>query len=215
MDKRDIGNIVNRYNERLKEHGYSEQALGWTRNNNQLRFEYLIKEWISELSDSNICDFGCGFGDLYGFLNSMNFQNFKYTGIDINKDLVEIGKKAYPNAKFWIGDILNDPLDEKFDFTFSSGVFNHKLEFSDELKFIEQCLDKIASITKKGFAINFLSDKVEYETPNNYNSSPQKILELCYKYTNNIVVRNDYMPFEFTIYVRLDKNVDRTNLIYK
>ncbi|MBP9185550.1 MAG: class I SAM-dependent methyltransferase [Bacteroidia bacterium] len=215
MDKRDIDNTINRYNERLEKFGSSEESLGWTRNNNSLRFEYLIKEWKDELSGSKICDFGCGFGDLYGFLSSNGVSSINYTGIDINNELVTIGKKRYPNAHFWIGDILNEPFDQQFDFTFSSGVFNHKLEFSDEIEFTEKCIEKIASFSTKGFAINFLSDKVEYKTLNNHNSSPQKILELCYKYSNNVILRNDYMPFEFTVYVRRDKTIDRTKLIYQ
>jgi SAM-dependent methyltransferase len=215
MDKRDINNTINRYNERVQKYGYSDESLGWARSNNLLRFEYLIKEWKDELSGAKICDFGCGFGDLFGYLNSVGLKDVDYTGIDINMDLVEIGKKKYPSASFWVGDFLSQSLDSQFDFTFSSGVFNHKLDFSDELEFIKKCIDKIAMFSTKGFAINFLSDKVEYQTPHNFNSNPSHVLDLCYKYSNNVVLRNDYMPFEFTVYVRKDRIIDRTKLIYQ
>ena len=215
MDKRDIHITINRYNERIAKFGISESSLGWTRSNNLLRFEYLIKEWKDDLIGARICDFGCGFGDLFGYLNSVGIVDVNYTGIDINNDLVSIGEKKYPDATFWVGDILKESFDRQFDFTFSSGVFNHKLNFTNELAFIENCIEKIAGLSTKGFAINFLSDKVEYRTPHNFNSSPSQILEICYKYSNNVILRNDYMPFEFTVYVRKDKTIDREKLIYK
>lgn len=213
MNAKDIEETIKRYSERLKKLGHSPEALGWTRSNNEVRFKALLREWGNELSGKRICDFGCGFGDLYRYLVDLN-NGIHYTGIDINSELVEVGKSLYPNAEFWIGDILNDPTSFEFDFTFSSGVFNHKLSAGQEYNFIERAIEKIDSFSEMGFAVNFLSDKVEYLTEHNFNSNPGKILEICYKYSNNVVLRNDYMPFEFTVFVRKDKEVDREKLIY-
>lgn len=214
MDKRDLESTKDRYNKRLELLGATEESLGWTRNNNYIRFEYLINEWKEELNGSRICDFGCGYGDLFQYIRSQGIDKVDYTGIDINEKLIAIGRERHPEANFMVRNILTQTMTEEFDFTFSSGVFNHKLEFSDEYSFIESCIDEIAKFSKKGFAINFLSDKVEYNTQNNFNSNPGKIIELFYKHTNHVVLRNDYMPFEFTVYARMDKAIDREKLIY-
>ncbi len=215
MNKNNLQKTIERYNQRLEKFGYSEEALGWSKNKNNYRFEALIKEWENEIINANICDFGCGFGDLYQYLSERGYIPKSYTGIDINENLINIGKEKYPKAKFWCGNILVDEMNEQFDFTFSSGVFNHKLAGEDEFEFIKNCITKIDSFTTRGFAINFLSDKVDFFTEHNYNANPGKIVELCYTYSNNIVLRNDYMPFEFTIFVRKDIVINKEKIVYQ
>lgn len=213
MKKSDIKKTIDRYNKRIELYGYSEKTLGWSKNKNEIRFDALIKEWSLELNDSKVCDFGCGFGDFHSFLTK--FSNVNYLGVDINKNLIEIGRLKFPEASFWIGDILENEFNEKFDFTFSSGVFNHILDDTDEYEYIDSCLKKINSFTTKGFAVNFLSDKVEFSNDHNFNANPAKILEICYQFSNNIVLNNSYMPYEFTVYVRKDIEVDLEKIIYK
>jgi SAM-dependent methyltransferase len=215
VNKEDKIDTLNRYNERLKELGYSEATLGWSRNKNKVRFEALIKEWHSEISESAICDFGCGFGDFFGFLtNEKKIKLTDYTGIDINENLINIGRELYPEANFWVGDIVQENYSKTFDFIFSSGVFNHKLSHGDEYHFIDETLQKINQLSRKGFAINFLSDKVDYRHEHTFHSNPGKILDIVYQFSNHILLRNDYMPFEFTVYVRKDLKIDKEKIIY-
>jgi SAM-dependent methyltransferase len=213
MKESDLKKTIERYNQRIDQYGYSEKTLGWSKNKNEIRFDALIKEWGKELENSNICDFGCGFGDFYQYLKK--YQGINYLGIDINQNLINIGKSNFPDARFWVGNILENEVNEIFDYTFSSGVFNHKLDDTDEYDFIESCLKKINSFTTKGFAVNFLSDKVDYFTEHNFNANPGKILEMCYQFSNNIVLRNSYMPFEFTVYIKKDIEIDLEKTIYK
>jgi 2-polyprenyl-3-methyl-5-hydroxy-6-metoxy-1,4-benzoquinol methylase len=215
LNHREKENTISRYNSRLKEYGYSEKTLGWSRNKSNIRFDALITQWKSDLNGSKIADFGCGFGDFYGHLkDSAAIENFKYTGIDINEDLIETGRKQYPTANFWVGDILENDIDKTFDFIFSSGVFNHKFMGGNEYNFIEECLNKLFKLCEKGLAVDFLSDKVDYTLDHTFHASPQKILEMCYNLTNNVVLRNDFMPFEFTVYLRKDKAIEAERLVY-
>lgn len=214
MKESEIKNIIRRYNERYNKFGYSEESLGWSRNKNDIRFDALIRFWKDELNNSSICDFGCGFGDFFKHLEQRGVSGFKYYGIDINDTLLLKGKELYPAAEFWLGNILDKSFPVKVDFTFSSGVFNHKLESTDEYENIEASIMEISKFTNKGFAINFLSDKVDYFTESNFNSNPGKIIEICYKISNNVILCNDYMPFEFTVYVRKDIGIDSDKLIY-
>lgn len=216
MNKKDLHAAVTRYSERLEKFGYSEEALGWSKNKNKLRFSTLISEWKDELHGSSICDFGCGFGDFYFFLKKdEKIRDFSYLGVDINSDLIEEGKKHYPEAEFWVGDMVSEAFERKFDFAFSSGVFNHKLNFQDEYHFIEECLDKLNQISTKGYAVNFLSDKVDFQLEHTFHSNPGKILEMAFRHSKNIVLRNDYMPFEFTIFVRKDIKIDTDKVVFE
>lgn len=216
MKEKDKWDTIKRYNERLQKFGYSEKTLGWSRNKNDIRFEALVKEWLPELEASNIADFGCGFGDLYGFLKrNKQLHDFKYTGIDINEKLIEKGRALYPEAFFWVGDIVKGNLQTKFDFIFSSGVFNHKLKHDSEYHFIEENLTMLNSLSIKGFAVNFLSDKVDYQLEHTFHSNPGRILDIVYNFSRNVILRNDYMPFEFTVYVRKDINTDSEKVVFE
>jgi SAM-dependent methyltransferase len=204
-----------RYNERLSKFGYSEEALGWTKNKNDLRFAALLAEWNQELNGSSVCDFGCGFGDLFGYIQSHYHPgSFQYFGIEINQNLVNVGRELYPDAEFWVGDIVSQPFERNFDFVFSSGVFNHKLSFQDEYEFISDCLNKLNQISRKGYAVNFLSDKVDFQLDHTFHSNPGKILDIAFRHSRNVVLRNDYMPFEFTVYVRKDIPVDPVKVCF-
>lgn len=215
MNEKDKQETILRYTKRYKEFGYSEEALGWSRNKNDFRFQHLVSEWQSELNGAEIGDFGCGFGDFYKFLSANpDFKSAIYTGIDINEELITEARKQHPGINFWVGDLSKDKINQQFDFVFSSGVFNHKLSASDEYEFILDSMNAIRKITRKGFAINFLSDKVEYKLEHTFHSNPSKILEMCYGFSNNVILKNDCMPFEFTIFVRLDKKVDASKVIY-
>lgn len=213
MNENEIIDTVNRYNKRLEEFGISEKALGWgEKGRAKLRYEILLSQW--NFDKKSVLDFGCGFGGMYDYMLSKNISGFKYTGIDINENFINIAKNTHhnENANFSVANLLTDKLEGEFDFILSSGVFNHQLE--NNKKFIESCFEKFNEYARLGFAINFLSDKVAFKYDYTYHSNPLDILELAYKYTNNVVLRNDYMPFEFTIFVNKFSITDPTYTVY-
>ncbi len=206
MNKREIKEAIDRYNERFLKHGYSSKSLGWgEKNRANLRFEILLSQW--DFNNASILDFGCGFGDLFGYLKSKNVKNFKYKGVDINANFIEKGKEIFPDADLQCINIFENESNEKYDYILSSGVFNHQLTHNQE--FIIQCFDYFNLHSIKGFATNFLSDKVDFKYDYTYHANPSWILELSFNYAKRVVLRNDYMPFEFSIFVnKNDKIID-------
>jgi SAM-dependent methyltransferase len=214
MDKKDKKVTIERYNNRISKMGYTEKALGWTRDNNHVRFKALTNLWKDDLSGSSIFDFGCGMGDFCTYLKNEINSPFTFNGLDINAKLIAEAKNRFPEFNFVVGDIFDYNVENEYEFTFSSGVFNHKLNFSDEYDIIYKCLKQMFYMSSKGVAVNFLSDKVDYLTDYNFNASPSKILEFSYSLTNNVVLLNNYMPFEFTVLLRKDKIINKELLIF-
>lgn len=211
MNQKEIDDAVKRYNQRLEEHGISEQALGWgEKGRAKLRYKILLSQW--DINNSTVLDFGCGFGDLLGYIEQNGLTNVAYTGIDINQNFLTIAKDRYKQAHFLKMDLLNEEMNASYDFIFSSGVFNHALE--DNIAFIKKCFEKFNQLSNKGFAVNFLSDKVSLKYDYTYHSNPAQILDLAYKYSNNVVLRNDYMPFEFTVFVNKFSQIDDKYTVY-
>lgn len=214
MKDADKKSTIERYNKRIQESGFTDAALGWTRDNNITRFRVIADEWREELDNSSVFDFGCGYGEFYNYLKGSGVKDIKYTGLDINDTLIEEAQNRYPEASFLSGDLFEMSFPQNYDFIFSSGVYNHKLSETDEYDFIFKSIEKLFSICNKGIAVNFLSDKVEYFTEHNFNANPGKIIEFFYSMSNNIVLRNNYMPFEFTVFLRKDKTIDKDRLVY-
>ena len=210
MRNNDMNKIIHRYNERLKKYGASQKTLGWDKSRSKLRFDILCSKW--NLDNSSILDFGCGFGDLFGFLITTEVKNFTYLGIDINSELLSVAKDRYPEASFQDYAFFNDNKNSEFDYLFASGVFNDKIE--NNITFIENSFKLFNRIAKKGFAANFLSNKVDYREKHIFYSDPASILNLGYRFSNNIVLRNDYMPFEYTLFVDKSSKYNKKNSVY-
>jgi hypothetical protein len=88
---------------------------------------------------------------------------------------------------------------ETFDVVVSSGVHNARLR--DAAEFTSACFALFDRISQHGFAVNFLSDRVNIRNDENHYSSPEAVLALALGYSPRVSLRHDYMPFEFTVVV--------------
>lgn len=204
--------IIKKYNNMLEKNGPTAKALGWTKNRQALRFKILIDNFNFK-NGSSILDFGCGFGDLYKYLQEKEPTSLNYTGIDINKKIISEGLRMHPDADLRVLDLEKNSFEEKYDFVVSSGVFNIKRD--DSFAFFEKIFEKLFSTAQVGVAINFLSDKVDFFTEDSFHFSPESVLSNAYKYSKRVILRNDYMPFEFTLVVFKDDQFDEDKVVFK
>jgi len=201
--------ILRYYSNLLQKHGFDPRSVGWgdRKGKQSLRFEILCQ--IGKIHGGSLLDVGCGFGDLYGYLKYKKIQ-VKYLGVDINPELIEIGKKIYPKASLETRDIEQKPFQRKFEWVMASGITSHGSTYPHLRKVIKEMF----RICSKGVAMNFVSNRVDYKTKGLFYSSPEKILAISKSLSNRIVLRHDYMPFEFTLYIF--KNTKKTsNLIFQ
>lgn len=207
FSKNDKLSVISRYTDRYEKFGYSQKSLGWDKGKQDIRFDVLTSEW--DFKDAAVLDIGCGFGDFYRFANNKFGSLRKYTGLEIVPSLIDKGRELYgSNSEF---EIIPASITEweprvVYDYAVISGLFNFKLEGGnkDNYEFVDFVLKQSMSAVSKGVASNFLSDKVDYEYENTFHSNPGRILEISYKFTRNLILKNDYFPFEFT--VLLNKN---------
>jgi len=67
---------------------------------------------------SSILDIGCGAG---AYLKHFT-DHYNATGIDLNTDMIEVGKKTLPKATFIHADFIQHTFTERFDFIYSISV---------------------------------------------------------------------------------------------
>jgi len=197
MNEIDKKTLIDFYEALYIRHGPNYLGSGWPNQKDQIKRFRILTE-IADLDDSSILDVGCGFGALYEYLKE-NFKNFEYKGIDISKKIIDAAKKKYPEADFRTHDLIEKDLSSYFDFVLLSGAFNPKL--SDNWLFIKNLISRMFGSCIKGIAFNMFSDKVDYMDKKIHYQNQNQLRKYLQTLTDKIIERDDYMNYEFTVYL--------------
>lgn len=194
------------YDDKLKTYGHDTRSLGWIPGARNVRFGALTA--IGDLQGCSVLDVGCGFGDLYGYLCRRGI-NVDYAGIDINPDFIRIAREAYPDARFMVADFEEDDIGGDFDWAFAAGIFTIKI--SDNRRFIKNTLNKMFKVCNRGLAADFLSPSA-LGNDAYWQCPPEDVLKFCRSLSKRAVLRADYMPTEYCIYLYKDDMADERNV---
>ena len=211
MHPQEIKKTIKRYSERYERFGCSPKALGWAKGKQDIRFDILLS--LCDIENKTLLDIGCGFGDLNAFLGG-RAEPYNYIGCDLCEFLIEEARTHHPDCQFISGDFLAIEFDQHMDWVVASGPFNHKLEAMDNYAFIHEVMRKNFTIVQDGFSFDFISDKVDFIDDDLFYASPEKILSFAFGLSRNVVLRSDYMPFEFSLFVFKDDSFDLTDTIF-
>lgn len=207
LSQKDVEEISSRYENRYREHGYDPRTLDWDKGKQAMRFSILTSQY--DFRGKEVIDIGCGFGDLNQVLSAATGGEYRYLGIDVVQSLLSEARSRYGNdrVRFDYGDFLALDVPES-DYAVASGIFNLKLKEGDNYVFIEQVMRKALRLCRVGFAFDFLSDRVDFRKDNTFHASPERVLALAYSLSRNVVLVNNYMPFEFSLFVFKDDSFD-------
>lgn len=199
---------VERYTERLARHGETPEALGWGLNPRQdVRFGVLAEPALGEPS-SSVLDVGCGFADLFDFLGARGWRG-RYTGIDIVPALIERARRRHPELDLRERDITDEAGRlEPADFVVASGVFNARLEAEDNPSHIQQALACMLELARVAVCADFLSTRVDFQKLGAWHTEPGWALEAGLRLSPRAVLRHDYMPYEFALFIYKDASRD-------
>ena len=190
------------YNNNYDEYTNSIKTIGWSNKNDQnLRFSKLIQNL--ELNKKKILDVGCGFGDLFFFLEKKyKKKNINYTGIDISNKIINHTKKIIKNKtnkpKLVCGNFYGLKM-KKYDIILSSGSMslNINLGYND----LEKMLRKMFNDCNYCITLNFLSSYSDYQLKKNQHFSPEKIFKIAKKISKKVNLIHDYDLYEFTVQI--------------
>ncbi len=193
------------YTKKIVRYGPTAAGVDWSCSLTQeMRFVQLLK-LCDVKTPLSINDLGCGYGALVGFISRRHRRaKVNYWGVDLSSAMVSEARKAFnvSNAQFSVG---GTPA-RCADYTVASGIFNVKLEHTDEkwTQFIQQTLDTMRESSRKGFAVNFLTPLPGGETgkPELYRAPPELWYRHCKEaFGANVTVVENYGMREYTLLV--------------
>lgn len=195
---------LNIYKQKFKEFGVSPQALQWkSKGAAHQRFRQFWSE--IDFDDKNVLDVGCGFGEMGNFLTK-RYKNVTYKGVDIMSEFIENGKKIYPQLNLETADYFGQPKPELFDTIICSGALNSNFGTEEEnKKFRKDAIKTMFDHTTNVVAFNMLGG---HPAPVNDNpesniwySDSLEILEYCMSLTRRVILRHQYHPSDFTVFM--------------
>jgi SAM-dependent methyltransferase len=203
MDRVDRADYVERYEQRLSEHGHSPATLGWGKPGREHVRYQVMADVVMELDATSVLDVGCGFADLYDHLMQQGWAG-RYSGIDIVPGLLAEARQRHPALDLQEADIAAFAPAEDFDVVVASGVFNARLRIGDNRAHIARSVERMYSLCRRAICVDFMSTYVDFERPEAWHTDPAWALELGRGLSKRLRVRHDYMPFEFALIVYRD-----------
>ena len=202
--------IQTRHQVAIEHFGYRPQALFWKDEEVQkIRFQVLseVIQHLPEVSAPlNILDIGCGFGDLYPFLQQQvqagAFPEFEYLGIDITPAMVESARFQYPGIEVKQGELMDfDFTENQFDLVMLSGALNEP--FAEAESYAKQVIQQAYHIARSGFAFNLLDNRHEevVKAHNLQGYEPDAMVAFCQTFAKKVERVEGYLPNDFTLYL--------------
>ena len=187
----------------LEEFGNDPRSLNWGSQEKQfLRFKILSEIGITD--QDSILDIGCGLGDYYAWMKNQALSS-QYTGVDITKPLIEKASDTYPDAQFYHEDVLAEPIEKwQHDYVIASGIFSKRSKSA--MDFFKYAVDGMFKLSKKGVAFNSLSGWADAIEDTEFHPDPAEVMNFCHSLTRKVVLRHDYHPGDFTIYMYKEYN---------
>jgi SAM-dependent methyltransferase len=208
----DRQDYIEQYESRLRKYGYSPETLGWGKYGRQeVRFSVLT-DYALQIRESSILDVGCGFADLYDFLIKKGWQG-RYTGIDIVPGLLEVALERHPDLDLRQIDITADSVNlERYDFVIASGMLNAELKVGDNQTHIAKALNSMFQHARVAVCVDFLSTYVEFRKPGSWHTDPGWALSVAKRLSRRVMLRHDYLPFEFALLIFKDDSISERNV---
>lgn len=197
---RDDARNVEIYSGLAERYGHDVRALDWgSRESQERRFGVLAG--VGNLNGRSVLDVGCGLGDFAAWC-ARQAMAVDYTGIDITPRMVELARECLPAQAFRAADLFALPLPPEgraWDYVVASGIFAKRQE--DPERYLREAVAHMFALSRVATAFNVLSTWAPASESSEYHADPLRTLEYCRSLSPWAVLRHDYHPRDFTVYL--------------
>lgn len=170
-----LDKLIANYRELFLKYQKGPEVGQWSAEGQRFRFLKLLE--VGNLSGASVLDVGCGLGDLYPVL-AERFGSINYSGIDIVPEIIAEAGKRNREGRFYCQNLIEEPLDAKFDYVLMSGIFNNP-EIPDTTVFLKKMVSAAFQYAGKALAFNFTSTHVSFTDPKMAYHDPKEIFSFC------------------------------------
>lgn len=198
--QRDDARNISIYTGLVERYGHDVRALDWaSRESQEQRFAVLAG--AGDLNGRSVLDVGCGLGDFAAWC-ARQAMAVDYTGIDVTPRMVELAQARLPGHAFQTADLFSLPVPPQgraYDYVVASGVFAKRQE--DPTGYLREAVARMFALSGTATAFNALSTWAPSVESGEYHADPLQTLEYCRTLTPWAVLRHDYHPRDFTVYL--------------
>jgi len=178
------------YGDVVARHGVSAQGVHWNSEATQYkRFEVLLS-MIDLQEEDTLVDAGCGFAELFFYLQEEKIEVAHYIGLEMMEEMVAAAKKR-AEIDVRVCDVLSDPL-PKADYYFCSGGMNI-LTREETALFIQRCFEA----SRKGFVFNLLEGEDSSLLYNYF--QPHEIKQIAEVLDADFSLKQGYLVKDFSV----------------
>jgi SAM-dependent methyltransferase len=189
--------IADYYEGLVQKYGHDARACDYGRPESQeVKFRVLSEAIL--LTNCSVLDVGCGFGDFHGYLAS-RFTGIRYSGIDICAAMVQEAQRLNPGIDVRVANLLDGSVRGEFDLVTANGILY--LLGDDAWPIVQDLIMGMYSLARQAVAFNSLSAWAADKERGEFYPGPLLVLEFCRTLTPWVVLRHDYHPRDFTIYM--------------
>lgn len=201
--------VKEQYATALARFGVNKKSLFWPKGRQDVRFETHLAALKSvkhiKSKEISILDYGCGFSDLYLYIQKNAVPILKYSGVDILKNFLEISKTRFPENDYYERAFFIETDEIDADVVCAIGTFNMKYvpKWNDNYEFVLSEIEILWKRTKVYLSIDFMTDKVDYMQLNSFHLNPKKIVSDLQFLLNpsRIEIIENYVAFEFLVQI--------------
>jgi SAM-dependent methyltransferase len=191
------------YFERMAAKGDSHKGVGYpTAENQRIRFDAALRLVEPGVEDFSVNDFGCGLAHLYDHIKARRLPMRSYRGYDLSERSLEMARERLGDEVELIPD---DHLTKEADYSFALGIFNPRLDATDEEwhAFMKSVARDLYEHSTRGCAFSTLSTYVDWMEPELYYQDPMEMFAYCKEEISpRVALLHDYPIFEWTILIR-------------
>ena len=197
LDPDDVSRVIQRYRQRIAEHGPTFASL-----NSGSEEKQAIRQWVHASAlrgrRPSILEVGCGLGDFYKYLGRQKCD-CSYQGYDIVPEYIAECRRECPQAKFEVRNIFIDGINGNYDTVVMSQVLNNRYHKSDNMQVMQRALELAFQHTRVSVSVDMLSTYVDFRNPDLFYYSPEEIFSMAKAIAPRVLIRHDYRAFEFCV----------------
>ncbi len=199
LSEEDRAKIIARYTQRFQQYGIDIRTLNPGSEKKQ-RAQHAVHAAIGDLNGKTVLDVGCGLAHYYLYLQTLGLE-VNYIGYDIVEPFIEVNRERFPEGCFEVRDISRDGIAHRPDYVTMCQVFNNKYASVSNEDIVRKAIALAFEAATIGVSIDMLSKYVNYEEENLNYFWPEEMFRYAKSLTRFVMLRHDYMPFDFTLFL--------------